>query len=241
MKEVTVPNLNYHIETPLFCNRLCDECRYRNECDYTAMKKDLGKNFIKKSLRQIGELNINLADLLDGMNESYEAIVGLEPDEARRRYRRMMFSKVDAKADANHFLLIAARDFKKAVYEWMHQDELGIYRQQRTLDLVVPKLEAAIERIRTLSMYLHDRLEQVLEIQDLHGDDPLAHYYINGCARAALDMLDGIISSWQELLILMPEKENSTLGLLEESERLLQIVEKQYPQARAFLRPGLDE
>jgi hypothetical protein len=54
-------------------------------------------------------------------------------------------------------------------------------------------------------------------------------------------MLDGIISSWQELLILMPEKENSTLGLLEESERLLQIVEKQYPQARAFLRPGLDE
>lgn len=225
-----MPQLTYHIETPLFCNRLCDECRYHDECDYVAMKEKIAHALMTETASHTGVLDIDVADILDGMNDTYKKLIQLEPDEEHRLFRSILFGKITEKSKDIHPLLIHARSFKKGVYQWMHRNEP-----------VIPRYENGIERIRNCSMYMIGRIEQVLVLQDVYGQKPGVSHYINGCAKAALVMLDDIIRSWKELLSMMPEKDCTASALLDETGSLLRRVEKQFPQARAFLRPGLDE
>jgi hypothetical protein len=63
----------------------------------------------------------------------------------------------------------------------------------------------------------------------------------NGSAKVALIAIDRSISAWRVLQISLPEKANSIQPILLELERLRRAAESRFPQARDFIRPGLDE
>jgi hypothetical protein len=63
----------------------------------------------------------------------------------------------------------------------------------------------------------------------------------NGSAKVALVAIDRSISAWRVLQISLPEKAGSIQPMLLELERLRRATELRFPQARDFIRPGLDE
>ena len=57
----------------------------------------------------------------------------------------------------------------------------------------------------------------------------------------ALIGIDRSVAAWRLMQIALPEREESIVPLILQLERLRQWLEKVFPDARDFVRPGFDE
>ncbi|MEZ4677076.1 MAG: hypothetical protein R2932_22930 [Caldilineaceae bacterium] len=62
----------------------------------------------------------------------------------------------------------------------------------------------------------------------------------DGSAKVALIAIDRSIGAWGQLLRHFPEQETPLLEILAHLDRLRRAAERQFPHARAFIRPGFD-
>lgn len=62
----------------------------------------------------------------------------------------------------------------------------------------------------------------------------------DGSAKVALIGIDRSIAAWRLLQISLPERAESIVTLILQLERLRGRIEKVFPEARAFVRPGFD-
>lgn len=72
----------------------------------------------------------------------------------------------------------------------------------------------------------------------LAGDDPRDS---DGSAKAALIAIDRSISAWKLICELEPENADSIHRLLFQLEKMRSGAEREFPNARDFIRPGFDE
>ena len=62
-----------------------------------------------------------------------------------------------------------------------------------------------------------------------------------GTGKLLLVSIDRSLSAWSQLLSAFPQQEDAILGFLIRLDHLRRGIERAVPQARAFVRPGLDE
>ena len=82
---------------------------------------------------------------------------------------------------------------------------------------------------------IHGKLEDDDEPDDEFPKDS------DGSAKVALIGLDRSIAAWGKMLSFFPDKEDETFKLLVLLERLRRITEKEFPDARSFVRAGFDD
>jgi hypothetical protein len=63
----------------------------------------------------------------------------------------------------------------------------------------------------------------------------------DGSSKVALIGMDRSISAWGEILKFSPYQEENILGIIAHLDRLRTRTESEFPDARAFVRPGFDE
>jgi hypothetical protein len=63
----------------------------------------------------------------------------------------------------------------------------------------------------------------------------------NGSAKVALVAIDRSTAAWGALQLSLPGKAHTVNPILVQLDRLRPLTEKRFPQARDFIRPGLDE
>jgi hypothetical protein len=63
----------------------------------------------------------------------------------------------------------------------------------------------------------------------------------DGSSKVALIGMDRSISAWGEILKFSSYQEENILGIIAQLERLRKRTESEFPNARAFVRPGFDE
>jgi len=63
----------------------------------------------------------------------------------------------------------------------------------------------------------------------------------DGSAKVALIGIDRSISAWSEIRLQFPDQGDKILDILVHLDRLRRNVEKTFPNARAFVRPGFDD
>ena len=76
--------------------------------------------------------------------------------------------------------------------------------------------------------------EKLEELDDFPKDS-------DGSTKVALIGIDRSISAWGEILKFLPDQEENILGIVAHLERLSNRTEADFPDARAFVRPGFDE
>jgi hypothetical protein len=62
----------------------------------------------------------------------------------------------------------------------------------------------------------------------------------DGSAKVALIGIDRSIAAWRMMQLSLPDRVKSIVPLILQLERLRLRVEKSFPQARDFIRPGFD-
>jgi hypothetical protein len=131
------------------------------------------------------------------------------------------------------------------IYEQSNKSNLKLVRPKPISDPIENEvtLEEALEVIKWYQYQINIKLmraieskkrEDSLELNDFPKDS-------DGSAKVALLGIDRSISSWNEFLKYLPEQKERILNLSIHLNRLRKRVESEFPNARAFIRPGFDE
>ena len=103
----------------------------------------------------------------------------------------------------------------------------------------------AVEIIQWYFMQIEVKIARAFSsryMDEVEGwDDGDAPKDSDGSAKVSLIGIDRSLASWGILLQHFPEEENTILDMLAHLEKLRKSVEKEFPDARSFKRPGFDD
>jgi hypothetical protein len=151
-----------------------------------------------------------------------------EDDEARCKRKRQL---VD-----NHPLTKAGKKYANAASDWFREFdqtiEFGDLEDAREV-IQWYQYQIAVKTMRALSGR-KEELEEGSEITNFPKDS-------DGSAKVALLGIDRSIAAWRMMQLSAPDRVESIVPLILQLEGLRRRVEKSFPQARDFIRPGFDE
>jgi len=217
-----------------YCDRWCERCPLTSRCllyateqeeDVSHGSQDISNEaFWRKLGSIIQETRVMITEW------AKEAGVDLtEPtgeDESRYRRKRQL---VD-----NHPLARYGKKYANAASDWFRQFDQTMERVESLEDAreVIQwyQYQIAVKTIRALS----GRREELEEDPELPKDS-------DGSAKVALIGIDRSIAAWRLMQLALPERAETILPLILQLERLRLRLEKSFPDARSFIRPGFDE
>jgi hypothetical protein len=236
-----------------YCDRWCERCAHTARClnfhmqqederDLPPEARDINNaEFWKRIMESFIQLNAMLREDLErkGIVITDEELATAAVSENRDHVRA-----------SRHPLARAAMAYGDLVEKWFKTSRRAWRAKgkelQQALELRLPGrapteelagLQEAVEVIRFYQYFLFPKLGRALHGRlegDPYGDAA-------GSAKIALIAMDRSLGAWGQILAQFPEREAATLPLLIHLEKLRRNVEKTFPKARAFVRPGLDE
>jgi hypothetical protein len=232
-----------------YCDRWCERCPLTSRCLVYATEKEDDDSSQTDDLtneafwRKLGTVFQETRDMI--AEWAREAGVDLNKivedcDPAQRKRKRQ---QVD-----NHPLTQAGKKYANAASDWFRdldqtievsdldasQSDLANAEQFEDAREVIQwyQYQIAVKTMRALSARIDERADT--ELADFSKDS-------DGSAKVALIGIDRSIAAWRLVQLSLPERAASIVPLILQLERLRQRIEKVFPEARDFVRPGFDE
>ena len=236
-----------------YCDRWCERCPLTSRCLVYAMEqqedaegpasRDIrNEAFWKRLESRLAEATEILQELVEKHGLTLDE-TGKQPSDDRTRPR------IDDAA--HHPLATAASAYADAVHEWFETAEAQFRERGRALDSQLemglatldPQAEArrlgdAVEVVRWYQHQIAVKLMRAIGSAQEHEEPESGD--ADGSAKVALIGLDRSITAWAEILRQFPEEEDRILPTLSNLSHLRGEVERTFPGARRFVRPGFD-
>lgn len=252
-----VSNPNYIPGIFNYCDRWCERCKLTSKCanysltserdlnsiDYENNNEKFWENFseiMNTTLEMVSEFAISEGIDLDKID--YEAIKERE-EKIHEEAHNSNISKM-----SREYINLAGKWFDASRYIFVEKEKQLNIEYEMDLPKSNPDLEAniledAISVIMWYKFQIHVKIMRA--VSGAMEDEDLQDEYdflkdSDGSAKVALIGIDRSISAWEKLLIIFPEEEDSFLKILALLLKLRKSVEKTFPDARAFKRPGFD-
>lgn len=210
-----------------YCDRWCERCPLTNRCRVFASHAEIDfeegngpltePRVVRERRRlfaQVAEIHAQAAELPEVMQPTPGRKIGhLPPD-------------MEPSTGVDPELLAHAADIRKK----LHQLELSSN----------PSVRLAMETIKYFTLYVPMKMVRALAqvARDGPGDQQSD---ANGSGKAALLGLDRMERSWQSLVNTHHVSASVAGPFLAEIARMQRNLNRAVPNARAFVRPGLDE
>jgi hypothetical protein len=235
-----------------YCDRWCERCPFTSRCllyateqedaDASPESRDIENAAFWNKLSQIFR---ETQQMITEWAEEAGVDLTQVDEEAVKTHRKRH------KAAMKNRLAVDGKKYASDVTEWFK--ELGETITARDLppdqqDLEESQqVEEASEVIYWYQYQIAVKTMRALssrsdEVDDL--DDPeLAEFPkdSDGSAKVALVGIDRSISAWCLMQLAVPERSDSIVPLILQLEHLRLCTEKEFPDARTFVRPGFDE
>lgn len=223
-----------------YCDRWCERCPLTSRCLVYATEQEDDNSFPGNDLRNEAfwqKLSVVFQETREMIVEwAKEAGVDLngskDEDESRQHRKRQL---VD-----NHPLTKAGKKYANAASDWFRElDQMcevpENFEQLEDAREVVQwyQYQIAVKTMRALSGR-KEELEEDPEIMEFPKDS-------DGSAKVALIGIDRSIAAWRLMQLSLPQLAASIVPLILQLERLRNRVDKAFPEARDFVRPGFDE
>jgi hypothetical protein len=233
-----------------YCDRWCERCPLTSRCLVFATEQ-VDHNGAKENHDTHNEVFWDkLTSVLDETQEminswAREAGVDLTyvpEEEVKTRKRRRQL--VD-----NHPLARTGKKYANAASDWFREFDQNVVlsdlpaceaegeqsKQVEDAREVIQwyQYQIAVKIMRALSCR-DDGWEDEPEMADFPKDS-------DGSAKVALIGIDRSIAAWRLMQLSLPENADSIVPLILQLERVRKRVEKTFPEARDFVRPGFDE
>lgn len=235
-----------------YCDRWCERCPFTSRClVYATEKEDEDESPESRDItnevfwRKLGSIFQETQEMIAAWAE--EAGVDLaEIDEQREAQREKRHT--DA---ARHRLALAGKEYAGTVTEWFRdlsqtitssdvatdETDLELSEQFQDASDVVHwyQYQIAVKTMRSLSSRSREEDPTEWEPDEPYPKDS------DGSAKVALVGIDRSINAWRLIQLCLPEKATSVIPLILRLEQLRQRTEREFPDARDFIRPGFDE
>ena len=231
-----------------YCDRWCERCPLSSRCllyateqeddDDSRESRDIQNEAFWRKLSSIFQETREMV-----MEWAQEAGIELTEwtEEDERKIRRKQ-----RQAD-NHPLARAGKKYANAATDWFREfdrivevsdlakTEADIEEAERLVDareiIYWYQYQIAVKTIRALSSR-NDELEE--EPDEFLRDS-------DGSAKVALLGVDRSIAAWRLMQLSVPDRADSIVPLILQLETLRYRLERKFPNARDFVRPGFDE
>ncbi len=149
----------------------------------------------------------------------------------KKAHKWLQSSDDDLKAVAEDMLQAAGASFDQADYEVQARqtgEMLEVIAWYHTL--LFPKTARAVR-----SYLEHKNGEEGGILAESHREDA------NGCGKLVLVSIDRSMAAWIQMREILPHREDEIIEMLVILERLQRGINTALPDAKSFMRPGLDE
>jgi hypothetical protein len=245
-----------------YCDRWCERCSLSNRCLNYAMEKegddddpaarDLANERFWQRLHETFRETIEMVRA-DARERGIDLDDPKLQDEVRAQERAER-----RRAAKNRPIARAAMAYAKATDTWFEEAQPAFRAKGFELQTLAQleagdpcaeaaKLKEFVEVIRWYQHFIYVKLCRAIESragEELETDDELKSFPkdSDGSAKIALIAIDRSIAAWSALRLALGEDESDgILDLLVQLAAVRREMEKLFPQARAFVRPGFDE
>ena len=245
-----VDNPNFISGIHNYCDRWCERCHFTARCAvYAAEEADLDNDPSSRDINNAAfwqKLSSIFKETLEmisewaeenGVDLSEEALAPIgELKEKQREDTR------------KHPLAKAAERYAFDVSEWFEKefpqiDLISVLPAESNSSETEDEENDYIEVVRWYQYFIAVKMirglmSRIDEDDYLDEEDPRDS---DGSAKVALMAIDRSISAWKLMCDFRPENADSIHGLLFQLEKLRSSAEREFPNARDFIRPGFDE
>ena len=240
-----------------YCDRWCERCQFTSRCLSHSLEED--QNCRLEEIDQVNE------KFWSSIENSFELALSLIKDlvqEAGIDLQSIVINE-DIKIDNKvHLLTHKSMKYANMVDEWFennqHTIENSLFQLKKCtvkqislrshLKSIPPQttgvsLQEVIEIINYYQYAITVKLSRAISsrdngakisVEDINQDS-------NGSAKIALIEIDRSINAWSELLKYYEYKSQEILKIINYLKQIRECAEKEFPQARLFIRPGFDE
>ena len=240
-----------------YCDRWCERCPVTSRCmTFKLSEEKFGDPetqdinnaaFWEKLSETFKETLELLREMAEEEGIDLDAITA-ESDEKDRFY--------DEDSTVVHMLLHLSESYIAEVDQWFepYEDLANQWTDDPALDsdansVPTPSEEEtmvfkdAVEVIRWYQYQIHVKLKRALNSAQEEKTEDFDDFPkdSNGSAKVALIGIDRSISAWGKILKVFPDQVEESLSIVTFLKHLGDRVEKEFPEARSFIRPGFDE
>ena len=240
-----------------YCDRWCERCSFTARCLNYKMSEEKFSDPESKDIdneafwQKLSETFQETLSLLREMAEEQ----GIDLDQIEvdnQAHRRNIFDD----DSVVHMILHLSKSYISMVDEWFDndiyehgdgEDESRAQEYTAKIDAMSEKdstmLKDSVEVIRWYQHQIYVKLRRALGSARDEKDEDWDDFPkdSDGSAKVALIGIDRSISAWGKVLEYFPWQTKKLLEIIAYLKRLCQMIEKDFPDARAFVRPGFDE
>ena len=240
-----------------YCDRWCERCPFSSRCMNFALGEEQSSDPEARDIdnelfwQQLAETFQMTLDMLKEMAEEEGIDLDSLDLEATAEEERL-----NEETAENHECSRAAKVYGEMVDLWFDSAK-GLFEEKADelrlkVELGIPNinpvgeaahLKDAVEIIRWYQHQIYIKLMRAIRGELIEEPEILDEFSkgSDGSAKVALIAIDRSIAAWGEICKHFPEREDEILDPLVHLDRLRRKVEKVFPAARAFVRPGFDE
>lgn len=225
-----------------YCDRWCERCKFTSRCPSYSINMELENNNFSsdnenrnvwKEIRAIFKAN---ADILGEMEK--ELNIGVDEE-------FKCFEPGEKQTKGDHYPLIElAKEYSIKVIGWLEKN-LEIFsdlsNEASENQKNKSKLNEAIEVIQWYSIFISAKIHRALSGVGKDYNSPDLMYDVDGSAKIALVAIEKSISSFEIVFQSLQEMEDDALFFLSLLSRTKALVNKTFPEAVKFKRPGFDD
>ncbi|MCK5529501.1 MAG: hypothetical protein KAI74_07435 [Kiritimatiellae bacterium] len=239
-----------------YCDRWCERCSFTSRCANfsfseehfsTPEERDINNEKFWQKLHEVFQLTMEMVIKESAKHGIDINDLDLEDAEESEKKKREEVNATDC--------VQAAKKYSETAGDWLTSNNNLFEQKQEHLLLQVrlelpnntPEEEAsdiidAVEVIQWYQFQIYVKLARAVgskteEDQEKPDDYPKDS---DGSAKVVLVALDRSIASWATIRNHFSEQEDCILDILINLSRLRTSVEETFPDARSFIRPGLD-
>ena len=240
-----------------YCDRWCERCSFTSRClNYKMSEEKFSDPETQDASNEafwekLSETFQETLSLLKEMAE--EQGIDLDSIEVDKEEQRRDILDEDTVV---HMILHLSKSYISKVNDWFDNDiyHVGDAQDESTVEAYTFKIDSmsqedtnmlkdSVEVIRWYQHQIYVKLRRALssanEEQTEDWDDFPKDS--DGSAKVALIGIDRSISAWGKVLEYFPWQKNTLLTIIASLKHLCQMIEKDFPDARSFVRPGFDE
>jgi hypothetical protein len=240
-----------------YCDRWCERCPFTARClnfaldeeEFDHLKtQDLDNEAFWKKLSETFQMTLELLE--EAAEEQGIDLDSIDTEEVEEEDR------LNDELARDHECSRMAKLYSEMVDDWLdsarelissEEEELSAVETIEALDnSPAEKDDDLLEPVEVVGWYQHliyVKLMRAIRGELLEEPEILDEYPkdSDGSAKVALIGIDRSIAAWGEIRSLFPHRSDQIMDILLHLEQLRRKVEKTFPDARAFIRPGFDK
>ena len=240
-----------------YCDRWCERCPFTSRC--------LNFEMSEEKFGDLKDADINNEAFWQRLSETFQETLSMLKEMAAEKGIDLDSIELDEEDDFDkqfedpsivHMVAHMAYAYIGMVDEWFDSNvyifdddhpaikAIAAEAAQTQPDEDTITLIDSVEVIRWYQHQMYVKLRRALHsAYDEAREDDSEDYPkdSDGSAKVSLIGMDRSISAWGKILKYFPDEEESVLGIIAHLERLRRRAETEFPDARAFVRPGFDD